>query len=228
MPSSEAILGGVTAIANQWRGLAIGWHVLFGSLLAGLLTGWRPSNRVAGGLLAAPFLSVSALAWSSGNPFNGTVFAALALLLLAGAGRLSKAPVRIASSLLFVPGALLVAFAWVYPHFLAVDRWTTYMYASPLGLIPCPTLSAVIGVTLIADCLHSRAWATTLGVAGLIYGAIGVFRLGVVLDYGLLAGAVVLLAAVACSFSTTCFVSLGSSVEAREQRGGHPSHATPR
>ena len=197
MPSSEAILSGATAIANQWRLLAIGWHVLFGLLLVGLLVGWRPSNRVAGYLLAASFLSVSALAWSSGNPFNGTVFGALAVLLLGRAARLSKAAVHIASSLLFVPGVLLVAFAWAYPHFLAADRWTTYMYAAPLGLLPCPTLSGVIGVTLILTCLRSKTWTTALAVVGLLYGAIGVFRLGVMIDYALLAGAAVLLAAVA-------------------------------
>lgn len=26
-----------------------------------------------------------------------------------------------------------------------------YLYASPFGLLPCPTLSAVIGLTLIPD-----------------------------------------------------------------------------
>jgi hypothetical protein len=201
MPSSDAILIGLTAIANQWRPLAIGWHVFFGALVLALLIGWRPSNRFAGYLLAVPFLSVSALAWTSGNPFNGATFAALALLLISRTSRLSKGPVHIAPPLLFVPGALLVAFAWGYPHFLIPDGWTAYMYAAPLGLLPCPTLSAVIGLTLILSFLRSRPWTTTLAVAGLLYGAIGVFRLGVTLDYVLLAGAMVLVGAVACSSS---------------------------
>ena len=214
MPSSEAVLSGVTAIANQWQSLAITWHVLFAALLLALLGGWRPSNRLAGALLAAPFLSVSVLAWISGNPFNGAVFVVFALLLLSRASRLSSGPVHFAPPLAFVPGALLVAFGWVYPHFLVTDRWTTYTYAAPLGLIPCPTLAAVIGLTLVLSFLRSRPWSVTLAIAGLLYGVIGVFWLGVALDYVLLAGAIGLLGAVVYSFSGRRSVSAGNMADA--------------
>jgi hypothetical protein len=200
MPSVEAILAGVTAIANEWRPLAIAWHVLLGAFVVGLLIGWRPSNRLAGSLLAMPFVSVSVLAWTSGNPFNGAVFAALALALTSRAIRLSRDSVHIAPRLAFVPGVLLVAFGWGYPHFLATQRWITYVYAAPLGLLPCPTLSAVIGLTLVLSFLRSKPWTMTLSLVALAYGVIGVFRLGVTLDYVLLAGATMLAAAVACSF----------------------------
>ena len=65
----------------------------------------------------------------------------------------------------------------------------TYGYAAPLGVLPCPTLSAVIGATLILGLLGSAVWSITLAVAGLVYGAVGVFVFGVQLDYVLLAGA---------------------------------------
>jgi hypothetical protein len=93
----------------------------------------------------------------------------------------------------------LAVFGWFYPHFLATDRWIAYAYAAPLGLLPCPTLSAVIGITLILDFLGSRSWALTLAAAGLVYGVIGVFALGVMLDYALVAGALAALAALATS-----------------------------
>jgi len=73
MPSPETILSGAASIANGWRTLAIGWHALLGTLVIALLIGWRPSNRIAGYLFTAPLLSVSVLAWASGNPFNGKV-----------------------------------------------------------------------------------------------------------------------------------------------------------
>jgi hypothetical protein len=194
MPSSETILNGLTAIANEWQQLALAWHVWFATLIVALLAGWRPSNRIGGALLIAPVLSVSALAWASGNPFNTAAFAVLAIALATTANRLTNERVRIASSFPVVSGALLVAFGWIYPHFLSTDSWAAYTYASPLGLVPCPTLSVLIGVTLILDRLGSTPWCATLIAAGLVYGAIGVFRLGVVLDYGLLAGIAVLAA----------------------------------
>jgi len=201
MPSPEAILSLAATTANQHRTLAIGWHVFLGTILVALLAGWRPSNRFAGYLLVAPLLSVSVLAWASGNPFNGAMFAALALLLIGLVTRVSTEPVNVASSLLLLPGALLVAFGWTYPHFLTADHWAAYTYAAPFGLLPCPTLSAVIGLTLVLGMLRSQAWSVTLAAAGFVYGAIGVFALGVTLDYGLLAGATLL--GVVAGVSTT-------------------------
>jgi len=192
MPSAETILDSAAAIANGWRTLAIGSHALLGTLVLALVIGWRPSNRFAGYLFTAPLLSVSALAWASGNPFNGAMFAALALFLIGLATRLSTEPVNVGSLPQWLPGALLVGFGWIYPHFLVVDHWTAYTYASPFGLLPCPTLSAVIGLTLVLGMLRSKPWSMTLAAAGFAYGAIGVFTLGVTLDYALLAGATTL------------------------------------
>jgi len=149
MPTSHAILAGAVAIANEWRTAAVAWHVALAVVTTAVVCGWRPSNRVAGYALSAPFLSVSAAAWTCGNPFNGTVFAALFLVLLALAKRLSREPVRFGGPVLATLGAIAIAFGSGYPHFLETDRWTTYVYASPLGVLPCPTLSAVIGATLL-------------------------------------------------------------------------------
>src|SRR5688572_708636 len=82
MPSSAAILEGLTNIANEWRTVALGWHLVFAIVALIVLSGGRPSTRLVALLLAAPVISVGALAWQSGNPFNGTVFAILALALV--------------------------------------------------------------------------------------------------------------------------------------------------
>lgn len=192
MPSPDAILGGLTAIANQWRELAIGWHVVFGAALAALAFGWRPSIHLAGYALVIPLLSVSAAAWASGNPFNGSTFVLFAVALLIVVTGLSDERVRVAPAVFAVPGLLLVAFGWSYPHFVEAGSWAAYAYAAPLGVLPCPTLAAVIGLTLIFRGLESTAWSVTLAAAGFVYGAIGALRLGVTLDYGLLAGAAIL------------------------------------
>lgn len=192
MPSPHEILDGLTAVANGWRVLAVGWHVLLAIAAAALLAGWRPANRSAAPLLILPLVSVSALAWHSGNPFNGATFAALALALGWIARRMSWTRISGSSPWLAAPGALLLAFAWVYPHFLRTETWWEYAYAAPLGLLPCPTLSAVIGVTLLLRLLESTSWSLTVAVAGLAYGVIGVVRLGVALDAALIAGAAIL------------------------------------
>lgn len=192
MPSTTDILSGLTSIANEWRGIAIAWHVLFAVWLVAVVAGWRPSTRVAGYLLVAPFLSVMAIAIVTGNAFNGAAFAALVLALVFAANRLPREPVRFASPRLTVAGALLIASGWGYPHFLGTERWTSYLYAAPLGILPCPTVSAVTGVTLVFRQLGSRAWAFTLATAGLAYGAMGAFVLGVTLDYVLLVGAILI------------------------------------
>jgi hypothetical protein len=188
------ILNGLTSIANDWRRLAISWHVGLGALLLMLLGGWRPSARVLSRLLVAPLVSVSVVAWLSGNPFNGTMFAVLAGTLAFAARYFSNAPGQIAGSMWAAAGVAFVAFGWTYPHFLKAASWTSYLYAAPFGLLPCPTLSVVIGMTFLVRDLRSRLWTGSLALAGLLYGAFGVLRLGVTLDWVLL-GASVLLAA---------------------------------
>jgi hypothetical protein len=195
MPSADAILASASTIANEWRAVAVVWHGVLAVLLTAFACGWRPSTRVAAYVLSAPLLSVSAAAWVWGNPFNGTVFVALFLVVLRLASCLSHDPVRFGTPILAAIGVMLVAFGSGYPHFLETDHWMTYAYAAPLGVLPCPTLSAVIGATLIFGLLGSVAWSITLAVAGLVYGVVGVFVLGVQLDYALLAGALVLVGA---------------------------------
>lgn len=192
MPSSQEILDGLGAIANGWRTLAILWHVALAAMLIALAAGWRPGNRVAGMLLAIPLLSVSLMAWLSGNPFNGTVFAIIAIALGGVAFSLPHRMVQISVPGLFIPGVLLLAFGWAYPHFLQNESWSTYLYAAPLGLIPCPTLSAATGIALVVRGLGSRSYSLVLGLSGVVYGLIGWLRLGVTIDVVLLLGATVL------------------------------------
>ena len=192
MPDSSAILNMAERIANDWRSLAIVWHLTLAAAALALAAGARPSNRTAGGLLAVPLASVSAHAWVSGNPFNGTIFGLLVVVLAAIARQLSAQPVRFASARIAWFGIMLIAFGSTYPHFLHADSWVTFLYAAPFGLIPCPTLTAVIGFTLMLNLLESTGWSLVVAAAGVVYGTIGVFKLGVTLDYGLLAGAIAL------------------------------------
>ena len=76
-----------------------------------------------------------------------------------------------------------LAFAW---HLL-LDA-----YESPFGLIPCPTLSLLVGVSLFADGFGSRAWMWCLTLVAAFYGVLGTVALSVWIDALLLAGALLL------------------------------------
>jgi len=81
----------------------------------------------------------------------------------------------------------------VYPHFIQPSSVLGYLYAAPAGLIPCPTLSILIGLALIYDCFGSRSLSILLIIFGLFYGVFGVFKLKVLIDVFLLFGAMMLL-----------------------------------
>lgn len=192
MPTGEQILAGLENIANQWKWLAVFWHVYLGGIMLMLIIGKRPSARLTGLLLVMPLFSVSGLAWSIGNPFNGTVFALVGLAAGVIALKLLREPVAVAPVWAVVTGGMLSGFGWVYPHFLSDARWWMYLYAAPVGLVPCPTLAVVIGLGLVVSGLNSRAWMLVIGIAGLCYGVFGAWRLAVTIDWVLFAGAAVL------------------------------------
>jgi hypothetical protein len=193
MPTVQEILGGLREIANSWRVVATIWHVYLGAVALALWAGVRPSRRVAGVLLALPLLSVSTMAWLAANPFNGLVFSVLGIVLILVAARMPCDRVRIAFPRFLIPGLLMFAFGWIYPHFLDTSSYLPYLYTAPTGLIPCPTLSIVIGAALILDGLGSRRYWGILGVVGLFYGITGVAQLRVTIDALLLFGVIVIL-----------------------------------
>ncbi|NLO05224.1 MAG: hypothetical protein GX131_05275 [candidate division WS1 bacterium] len=193
MPEASQILEGLTQAAAWGRPLALGWHIIMLAALIALLVGWRPTRRLAGTLLALPLLSVAAMAWIVGNPFNGIVFGAVAVLLIALAARLPHDTVQGGSVWTTVAGVVMVALGWTYPHFLDGAALTTYLYAAPFGLVPCPTLSGVMGFALLGDGLRNRPWSLALAVTGLFYALVSAFRLGVRLDLLMLIGVVALM-----------------------------------
>lgn len=200
MLKSEDIIAGLQTIVNDFSGIAITWHVMFYGLIAALALKWEPSNRTFALIMALPLLSVAFLAWKTGNPFNGTIFAISTVLLLIFSFRITFQPIIYSQVPFVIAGILMVIFGLIYPHFIESGSFLKYLYASPAGLIPCPTLSVIIGFLLIYNGLHSGAITITLIVMGLFYGIFGVLKLGVYLDLVLLTGTVLLLIRYILSF----------------------------
>ena len=192
MPDAQGILTNLRLIANDRIATAVAWHFAVAICGLALALGWRPSRRLAGLLLSAPVASVGVIAALHGNPFNAAMFGVITAVLVGITSRHGPDEVQGGATVDKIVGAVMIAFAWLYPHFLEA-RPATYLYAAPMGLIPCPTLALVIGFGLLSGGLASRAWSFTLAAAGLFYGLFGVLRLGVRLDLFLVAGAVALL-----------------------------------
>jgi hypothetical protein len=193
MPSSQTILDQLKLVSNSAVSVALGWHVALALAVAALILGWRPSQRAAGVMLATPVISAAAVALTFGNPFNGVILGALGCALVLIALRLPVARVARGGSAAAAVGILMIGFGSWYPHFVEGGTPLAYLYAAPTGLIPCPTLSLVIGFALLGGGLRSRAWSITLAAVGLFYGLFGVVRLGVSLDIPLILGAAALL-----------------------------------
>lgn len=194
MPTPADILAGLTSIANQAIALAVLWHLALAALLIALAAHWRPTIRLATALLALPLASVAVLAIAFGNPFNGAIFAlgaiVLAALALRGRERVGRRA-TVERGWPAVVGLALIAYAWVYPHFLEELPAAAYLIASPVGLVPCPSLAAAIGLALLLGGID-RPVAGLLAGLGAFYGVFGALRLGVWLDLGLIVGAAAL------------------------------------
>jgi hypothetical protein len=190
MPSTEEIVEGLTRIANEWLATAVLWHIVLACMLYALVKEiWRPSARTAALASSGPLASAAAFAWVGQNPFNGLVLSLATVALGLFASRLGSTPLQLGKLGARRLGAGLILFGWLYPHFLEAESIWVYTVASPIGLVPCPSLSILIGLGLYADSFGSRAWGLTAGVLGLFYGIVGVARLGVWIDLPLVIGA---------------------------------------
>jgi hypothetical protein len=189
MPTTSQILAGLTAISNDAIVAAVLWHLAIGTVLLWIASGWRPTSRIATALLAAPLLSVAAFAFAYGNPFNGLVFAATAAALLLFSIAAAVARIEAGPAWAVMLGAAMIAYAWAYPHFLQTSSPLAYLYAAPVGLIPCPSLALAIGFALLDNGVDRRATGL-LALLGLVYGVVGAVLLGVTLDLALIAGAI--------------------------------------
>jgi hypothetical protein len=121
------------------------------------------------------------------------MFAAFTVALVAVGARLPSSAVERGPAWSAVAGVALIAFGWIYPHFLETDSIVGYLFSAPTGLLPCPSLSVVIGFTLLAGGFQDRPWSYVLAGEGLFYGIFGVAALRVPIDLALIAGSAALL-----------------------------------
>lgn len=193
MPTPDEILTSLSAIAQAHTRYAVMWHILFVILIFALILRWKPENRFLSTFMALPLVSVSVFAWLGKNPVNGSIFAIFAILLIILGLRNTRAAIRFASPFWSATGLVFIIFGLIYPHFTDPDSFIGYLYASPAGLLPCPTLITVTGFAILLNGFGSRPWSITLFIIGLFYGMLGFFWLDVYLDIALILASLMLL-----------------------------------
>lgn len=181
MPGPSEVLESLSTIANATIWLAIAWHAVLLVALVAFLRGWRPTRRTAALLLVTPIASVAMAAAVFGNVFNTVVFGGLTVGLLYLALRMPEGRVERGADWQILLGHVFVGFGVLYPHFLESYPPLAYVIAAPFGSLPCPTLVALIGFTLLAGGF-SKAWNLTLVFFAVFYGTVGVMQLGVWID----------------------------------------------
>jgi len=193
MPKTQEILAGLHSIANNYSWYAVGWHAVFYVFIFALIAQWQPSNQLFAVLMCIPLISVAVFAWITGNPFNGIMFTVMAFLIFIFGLKSPVLPIAVSQLPFMVIGTVMIAFGLIYPHFVVSDSIIKYFYASPVGLIPCPTLSVLIGFALLFNGFGAQSVSLTCIVFGLFYGIFGVIKLAVYLDLFLVFGALALL-----------------------------------
>ena len=193
MPTKEEISAGLTELANQYSNIAIAWHVIILMIIAALFVGWKPGNSLMILLLGSLLMSVSVFASLQGNFFNAAVFAFLVIMSIYATLRSGNGNITGDRSWLDIGGLILIIFGLFYPEFLTSGSLIEYAYASPTGLIPCPTLSVLTGFALVYKGFRSQTLSMTIGISGMFYGLFGVIYLGMNIDWVLVAGAGLLL-----------------------------------
>lgn len=194
MPTTEDILIGLQAISNNYILIAVIWHAVIYVLIAALFLNWVPTNRLFVTLVCIPLLSVATFAWLTDNLFNGTLFSIASILILFFGLKVSVLPIRISQWPFILVGIIMILFGLVYPHFLETGSIFRYLYAAPVGLIPCPTLSLLIGFLLLYNGFGSKLISQIFIILGLFYGIFGSLKLAVHIDILLAVGSLTLLA----------------------------------
>lgn len=189
MPSPFEILNSLSLAANKFMMISIIWHLIVLLFIIALISGKKFNSKHVSSGLSIFLLSVGIIAVLVSNPFNAIMFALAALVFGIMTLKFKPEPIGLKWDIVSVTGMILLVFGFIYPHFLDGDSYYRYLYAAPMGVIPCPTLSAFIGISLMLHGFGSKKWMLVVALFGLFYGIFGVLRLKVYLDIPLIAGA---------------------------------------
>lgn len=177
------------AVAGKYPLLNASLHILvYATMLTVLLTRVKPKRLLFDGMIAAVVLSVSAVSIASGNPFNFITFLLLSFFAVLELFKGRTVIDRPRWNVRTVACLAVALFGLWYPHFVEANP-AMMLLVSPLGALPCPTLTVVLAlVNLYYPNVH-KGFFTALTAFGLFYGITGVVMMKVYMDIPLMLAA---------------------------------------
>ncbi|HUL30930.1 MAG TPA: hypothetical protein VLZ03_10815 [Thermodesulfobacteriota bacterium] len=190
----EAITSMLETVAKETRGYAAFVHLLFLAVLGlGLLTA-RLRNLLFSLFIA--FLSLSATVFAVKYVIapNVIIFGMFFVLVLhAWLTKQLDFDLKHSAPIDLFFGIFGLVFGFWYLHWVESPVWLNALFASPLGVVNCPTMVTVCGFLCLSQKPRSALLEAAVGIVTLYFGFFGIFRLGAYVDVALVLCALFLL-----------------------------------
>lgn len=191
--NKEVILTYIQMVAGKYPVISILLHILILALIIALfLPGFKQKRIAFNGVLMVIFASVASVALINGNPFNGLFFSILTIFavveLFRRRNEITVPALTSVDRSTAIRNLLCLAAVFVgilYPHFVNVSP-AMLLFFSPMGVIPCPTLTVILGLLNLYYPKINKGLYTVVTIAGMFYGLTGVFLLHVYIDIPLM------------------------------------------
>lgn len=182
MPDATWIRGNLQAIVEQGGGASPLIRIVILALVGYCIARRKIASPFLAGLVGALSVTVAFMFVAfeeQGNPVIFVIFLALGFVW----GREALVipfESRVSLQRIILACAFGLA-AFFYPHF-GQGVWGALLFA-PVGIIPCPTLILACAALLATGRSFSLYAAVPTWVMGILFGALGVFYLGVKVDW---------------------------------------------
>lgn len=184
---TKTLLDYLAMVSNKSLFLNFVMHLLVLLSMASiyLIKDARVRKYVLNSTLLILFLSVTLKAVIYGNPFHAVTFGTMVITEVVAMIK-DKCPLHALKFNLrtFVSLFFILLGLW-YPEFVKASA-SEYFLVSPVGAIPCPTLITALGILNLYYHSINRNQFIVIAFFGSVYGFIGTFKLGILLDLTLI------------------------------------------
>ena len=185
--SSEQILAGLQITVDTYSGLRVVHHLFLIVVFIFFIFFKEKVSRLVSLYILLAFLTIFLTSLAPiRNIFYLIVFGFLTILaILEFLNPKNDYSMKGAPTINIIIALVAGFLGFWYPHF--VEGYFKALYASPYGVIPCPTLLVILSFFLVFYPYTNRFFHWVLAIVGLFFGFFGLFVLKVRIDLALLA-----------------------------------------